>query len=51
MQSRGIGIGSSPVGSEGFAHTAARPRRSKTKLVLLVYITIILLVTHIYNIL
>ena len=29
MQNRGIGIGSSPIGNEGFAHPSARPRRSK----------------------
>ena len=34
MQNRGIGIGSSPIGNEGFAHPSARQRRRKTKLVL-----------------
>ena len=34
MQNRGIGIGSSPIGNEGFSHPSARPRRSKIKLVL-----------------
>ena len=34
MQNRGIGIGSSPIGNEGFSHPSARTRRSKIKLVL-----------------
>ena len=40
----GIGLGSSPIGNEGFAHPSARSRRSKTKLVL----QIILSVTRVY---
>ena len=31
---QGIGIGSSPIGTEGFAHPSARQRRRKTELVL-----------------
>jgi hypothetical protein len=34
MQNRSIGIGSTPIGNEGFAHPSARLRGSKTKLVL-----------------
>ena len=48
MQNKGIGIGSSPIGNEGFAHPSARPRRSKTKLVSPI-ITKILSVTQIYR--
>ena len=32
MQNRGIGLGSPPIGSEGFEHPSARPRRCTTKL-------------------
>ena len=32
MQNQGIGIGSSPIGNEAFAHPSAGPKRGKTKL-------------------
>ena len=57
MEKRGIGVGSSPIGDEGFAHPSARLRRSKTKIgfytyILYIYIiAIILSVTHMWVIL
>ena len=43
MEKRGIGVGSSPIGDEGFAHPSARLRRSKTKIGFYTYIL------YIYN--
>jgi len=48
MQNRRLGIGLSPIGSEGFAHPSARPKRSKTKLVLQSFPS--LLICTVYNI-